>query len=341
MNKGKVIIIIAATIIIMLLAVLIGTVDIKVPDIIKIILYKLFNLPIERELKPNSISIIWNLRLPRVFLAFLAGAALSASGTVVQSILKNPLASPYTLGVSAGSSFCAGLVIVFGISIPVIGSLTLPLIGFLSGLATVFAVIAFAKKVDEGLSNNTIILIGMIFSLFINAALLILTSLYRENIESIVLWQMGSFALRGWNYVKAALIFFIIGIVGVAKYTNEMDLLTFGEDEAKSNGVETEKIKIRLMIYSSVLTGSAVALSGIIGFVDLIAPHVARKFFGSRHIYVLPMSAIFGGALMIVSDMIARTIIAPSELPVSAVTALIGAPFFAYIYFKKTGGLNA
>ena len=335
MNKSKVIFTIAVTIIIMLSAVLIGTVDIKISDIINIILYKLFNLPLVKELKPNSISIIWNLRLPRVFLAFLVGAALSASGTVIQSILKNPLASPYTLGVSSGSSFCAGLVIVFGISIPIIGNITLPLFGFISGLVTFFAVIAFAKKVDERLSNNTIILVGMVFSLFINASLLILTSLYRENIESIVLWQMGSFSLRGWGYVRAALIFFIIGIIGVIKYTKEMDLLTFGEDEAKSNGVETEKIKIRLMIYSSILTGSAVALSGIIGFVDLIAPHVARKFFGSRHIYVLPMSAIFGGMLMVVSDIIARTIIAPSELPVSAVTALIGAPFFAYIYFKK------
>ncbi len=147
---------------------------------------------------------------------------------------------------------------------------------------------------------------------------------------------MGSFSLRGWNYVKAASIFFVIGITGVMKYTNEMDLLSFGEDEAKSNGVETEKVKKKLLIFSSILTGSSVALSGTIGFVDLIAPHVARKFFGSKHIYVLPISAVFGGALMIFSDIIARTIVSPSELPVGAVTSLIGAPFFAYIYFKKS-----
>lgn len=341
MNKTKVLLIISATIIIMLSAVLIGTVNITAKDIIDIILHKLFDFPLKQGLKPNTVSIIWTLRLPRVFLAFLVGAALSASGTVIQSILKNPLASPYTLGVSSGASLSAGLIIVFGISIPFLGNLTLPLIGFISGLITVFTAIAFSRKVDEGLSSNTIILVGMVFSLFVNAALTILTALYRENIESIVLWQMGSFSLKGWNYVKAASIFFVIGIAGVMKYSNEMDLLSFGEDEAKSNGVETEKVKKKLLIFSSILTGSSVALSGTIGFVDLIAPHVARKFFGSKHIYVLPMSAVFGGALMIFSDIIARTIISPSELPVGAVTALIGAPFFAYIYFKKAGDLHA
>lgn len=150
------------------------------------------------------------------------------------------------------------------------------------------------------------------------------------------MWQMGSFAMRGWSYVRAAVIFIVIGLLGVIKYTQEMDLLSFGEDEAKANGVETDKVKKQLLVFSSVLTGSAVALSGAIGFVDLIAPHVARRLFGSQHIYVLPISAVLGGTLMIFSDIVARTIIAPSELPVGAVTALIGAPFFAYIYFKKS-----
>lgn len=315
--------------------IVIGSTNVGAVDILNIIINKLFNFPLPNRIQANDVAIIWNLRLPRVILAFLVGGALSASGAVVQSVLKNTLASPYTLGVSSGASFSAGLIMIFGLNIPLLGKLTLPLVGFFAGLITVFSVIAFATKVDKGLSNHTIILAGMVFSLFVNAAFTIVTALSHNSIERIVFWQMGSFSLRGWSYVKAALIFFIIGIIGVLRYTREMDLLTFGENEAKVNGVETEKVKRILLVFSSILTGSAVALSGTIGFVDLIAPHVARKIFGSRHIYVLPMSIIFGGTLMVISDMIARTLISPSELPVGAITAIVGAPFFAYIYFKK------
>ena len=141
--------------------------------------------------------------------------------------------------------------------------------------------------------------------------------------------------MKGFSSVKAIIPFILIGLVGVLIHTREMDILTFGEEQAKAVGVDTTKVKKRLFIFSAILTGSSVALSGTIGFVDLIAPHIVRRIFGSKHIYVIPMSFIFGGTLMVITDLIARTIIAPAELPVGAVTALIGAPFFAYIYFGK------
>jgi iron complex transport system permease protein len=147
---------------------------------------------------------------------------------------------------------------------------------------------------------------------------------------------MGSFALKGWPYVTLMLPFLLIGSLGIARYTREMDILTFGEDEAQSAGVEIRGIRTRLFFFAAVLTGGAVALSGAIGFVDLIAPHAARKIVGSNHRYVIPMSFIIGGALMVLTDLIARTIISPSELPVGAITAIIGAPFFAWVYFKKS-----
>ena len=226
MNKRRILLVITTAITVMLLAVLIGTVGVTAADIVNIILHKLFRLPLRPDLQPNTVSIIWTLRLPRVLLAFLVGAALGASGTVIQSLLKNTLASPYTLGVSSGASFSAGLIIALGFSIPLLGNLTLPIVGFLSGLATVFAVIAFTKRVDKELSNNTIILVGMVFSLFVNAAYTILTALFRESLEGIIMWQMGSFAMRGWSYVRAAVIFIVIGLLGVIKYTQEMDLLS-------------------------------------------------------------------------------------------------------------------
>lgn len=313
----------------------IGSSNINLFDIFSIIGNKLVNIPLRENVTGQEVAIIWELRFPRVLLAFLVGGALAVSGAVVQSVLKNPLASPYTLGISSGAGLGAALVMIFGVNIPLIQEFSLPIVGFIFGLFTVIIVIAFAKRVDKLLSNNTIILAGMVFSLFLNAILTTIGSLHGDSLKAISLWQMGSFSMKGWSYVKVFIPFLLIGIIGVILYTREMDILTFGEDSAKTVGVDTNKVKTRLFLFTAILTGSAVALSGIIGFVDLIAPHVVRKIFGAKHSLVIPMSFVFGGILMVITDLISRTIISPSELPVGAITALIGAPFFAYIYFKK------
>ena len=334
-NKKKSILSIIIIFIILLLGTSIGSSDISLVDTLSIILNKTLNISLVGNIPAKDISIIWKLRLPRVLLAFLVGGCLATGGSIVQSILKNELASPYTLGVSSGASLGAGLIIVSGITIPVIGSFTLPFVGFIFGLITVFSVIVFSTKIDRAMSNNTIVLVGMVLSLFVNALLTTLTSFFSNDLKTITLWQMGSFAMRGWTYVKLICPFFLIGMIGVLRFTKEMDILTFGEEQAKAVGVDTYNVKRKLFILCAILTGGSVALSGTIGFVDLIAPHVVRKVFGSNHRYVVPMSFLFGGGLMVITDLIARTIVAPMELPVGAVTALIGAPFFAYVYFKK------
>lgn len=313
----------------------IGSSNINLFDIFSIIGNKLVNIPLRENVTGQEMAIIWELRFPRVLLAFLVGGALAVSGAVVQSVLKNSLASPYTLGISSGAGLGAALVMIFGVNIPLIKEFSLPIVGFIFGLFTVIIVIAFAKRVDKLLSNNTIILAGMVFSLFLNAILTTIGSLHGDSLKAISLWQMGSFSMKGWSYVEVFIPFLLIGITGVILHTREMDILTFGEDSAKTVGVDTNKVKTRLFIFTAILTGSAVALSGIIGFVDLIAPHVVRKIFGAKHSLVIPMSFVFGGILMVITDLISRTIISPSELPVGAITALIGAPFFAYIYFKR------
>jgi iron complex transport system permease protein len=312
-----------------------GSSNIRLIDTLKIIAEKTLSLSLTEGIEPRDVSIVWLLRLPRVLLAFIVGGALSMSGGVIQSVLKNQLASPFILGVSSGASLGAALVMLTGIAIPLAGSLTLPVAGFLFGILTVFIVITFSAKLDRTMSNNTIILFGMVFSLFVNALLTTLMALYREELKNLIAWQMGSFALKGWSYVRVMLPFFFIGTFGIIRYTKEMDILTFGEEQAKSVGVETEKVRKHLFVFSTILTGSAVALSGAIGFVDLIAPHMARKIVGSNHRHVIPMSFILGGSLMVVTDLIARTIVSPSELPVGAITAIIGAPFFAWVYFRR------
>lgn len=337
-NRRKLLLSILLSLFIIGIGTIIGSSNIDLLDILSIVGHKLFDFPLRAGIENKDISIIWVIRLPRVLLAFLVGAALSVSGAVIQSLLKNPLASPYTLGVSSGASLGVGIYIILGISIPYIGGLSLPLIGFLSGVSTLFAVILFANKVDRGFSNHTMILSGMVFSLFTSAMLTTLSALNSESVTQITMWQMGSFAMRGWSYVGLIIPFFIIGILIILKYCREMDILSFGEDQAKSVGVETKKVKTYLLIAVATLTGSAIALSGTIGFIDLISPHIVRKLVGSNHKWVIPMCIIFGGSFMVLMDLISRTIISPSELPVGAITALIGAPFFAYLYFSKKSG---
>jgi iron complex transport system permease protein len=312
-----------------------GSSNISIIDTLSIILHQMFRLPLKAGIEPVNVSIVWLLRLPRVLLAFIAGGCLAIGGAVTQSILRNPLASPHILGVSSGASLGAAIIIISGFSLPFLSAFTLPLAGFAFGLVTVFLVAAFSSKMDKNMSSNTIVLCGMVFSLFAGALLTTLCAVFSDDLKSIVLWQMGSFAMRGWLYVRLILPFCIAGAAGVIRYSGEMDILTFGDEQAKSAGVETERVRKMLLAFSAILTGAAVSLSGVIGFVDLIAPHAARKITGSRHKYLVPMSFILGGCLMVITDLIARTVISPSELPVGAITALIGAPFFVWIYFRR------
>ncbi|MDR2211137.1 MAG: iron ABC transporter permease [Spirochaetaceae bacterium] len=279
-------------------------------------------------------GVVRDLRLPRVILAFLTGGSLAVSGAVFQSVLKNQLASPYILGVSSGASLGAALVMMGSIA-AVAGSFTLPLAGFVFGLGTVFLVIILASALDRSLSNHTIILFGMVSSLFVNAILTVISSLFRRELRNLIIWQMGSFALRGWTYVRLLIPFLVVGLLGILRYIRELDILSFGEEEALSMGVNTRPVRKRLFFFAALLTGASVALSGAIGFVDLVAPHAARRIAGSAHRWVIFLSFCAGGILMVAADLLARLIISPSELPVGAVTALIGAPFFIWVYFRK------
>ena len=334
-NKKRIAIGVVISLLIIVAGASLGSTNISPSDTFSIILHKIFRMPLAQDIDSRSVSIVWILRLPRVLLAFLVGGSLAVSGAVCQSILRNPLASPYILGVSSGASLGAGIIIISGITIPLLGGFSLPLTGFVFGLAAVYFTASFSSRIDKSISNNRIILCGMVLSLFLNAVLTTLSAVFSDDLRRIALWQMGSFALRGWNYIAMLLPFLLIGTAGIFCYTKEMDILSFGDDQAKSAGVETGALRKKLLALCAVLTGASVALSGVIGFVDLIAPHAARRITGSRHIHLIPMSFILGGSLMVCTDLAARTIISPSELPVGAITALIGAPFFAWVYFRR------
>lgn len=317
---------------ILVASVAIGSVSLPPGQVLQILLGKISGDL--GEIDPNLCSIVWDMRFPRAVLAFLAGAALSASGTVMQSILKNPLASSYTLGVSSGASLCAALVMVTGFSIPLLGIFTLPAAGFAGGLATVFLALAFAARLDRKMENQTVILVGMVFSLFVNAVLTLLTALSREHLQQMVFWQMGGFSGRDWTHVAVMFPVLVFSMLLLQRFAPEMDIMSFGEEQALSIGVELKRVKLLLIGIAALLTGTAVSLVGVIGFVDLIAPHVARRIFGAAHRLVLPLSALFGGAFLMLAELISRTVMAPTIIPVGAVTALVGAPFFAVVFFR-------
>ena len=333
--KRKILATIIVSIIIILFAVAIGSVYIAPIDILKVMTHKIFGQVLPVAFEETQIAIIWDLRLPRVLLAFIVGAMLSVSGAIMQSVLKNSLASSYTLGVSSGAALGAGIVFFFGVSIPLVGMFSLPIMGFLFGLGTIILVMGFAIRIGGGLENNTIILSGMVISLFANAVVTLMSAISREQIQRLIFWQMGSFSSRDWSVVLILFVLAVVGTIYMFGYHREMDMLTFGEEQAQAMGVNTKTTKWILLITAAAMTGSAISFVGIIGFVDLVAPHVVRKVFGSSHRLVIPMSALWGGTFMVICDLVARTIVPKQEIPVGAVTALIGAPFFAYIYFSK------
>lgn len=287
----------------------------------------------------TAANILWNIRMPRVVLAGLVGAALAIAGAAFQGLLKNPLADPYTLGVSSGASVGAVMTLFFGISIPFLGNFTLPVMSMLGALVTMLAVIGFAKMVDRSMKMETVILTGIIFSSFLGSVISLMIALTGEELRQIIGWLLGSVSMRGWTYVQMALPFILIGSFLLWLNRRELNAMLFGEERARHLGVDVRKRKMAILIGGSVLTGAAVAVSGTIGFVGLVVPHITRLLWGSDHRHLLPLSFINGASLLIICDLVSRTIISPTELPVGVITAFIGAPVFAFIFFRQRKGV--
>ena len=313
----------------------IGSVYVALPDALYITMHKLFGITLPARIEPMTVSIFWNIRVPRALVSFFVGGALAVSGAVMQSLLQNPLASSYTMGVSSGSAVGAALIIISGIQSFALRSILLPLTGFIFALLTVFFVILFSSRIDRNIHSYTIILIGMVISLFVSAMLTLIAALFPDHSQQIYFWMMGSFSARNWSHVLIIIPVSIIVTFIIMLFSRELDIMTFGDDQAMSIGVNTRHKKILLIMLTALLTGVSVAFTGTIGFIDLVAPHAVRRIFGARHKAVIPMSFLFGGAFMSVMDLIARTLLSPREIPVGAVTALLGAPFFIILFFKK------
>ncbi|MDZ5474207.1 iron chelate uptake ABC transporter family permease subunit [Bacillus sp. 31A1R] len=319
----------------MLLGISIGTVSVPILSIVQIIGSKVFPFISVNQIDQMHTNIVMNIRLPRVILAGLVGAALAIAGAAFQGLLRNPLADPYTLGVSSGASVGAVLTLFFQISIPFVGSFTLPLLSILFSFLTIFVVLTFAQKIERSMRVETIILTGIIFSSFLGALISLMIALTGDELRQIINWLLGSVSMRGWAYIKIILPFFILGSFILMLNGRELNAMSFGEERAHHLGVNVQRRKMIILTAGSILTGAAVAVSGTIGFVGLVIPHLSRLLWGPDHKHLLPLSILTGSAFLILADLVSRTIIAPTELPIGVITALIGAPVFAMILLQR------
>ncbi|GAE24645.1 vitamin B12 ABC transporter [Halalkalibacter wakoensis JCM 9140] len=322
-----------------LLGLLVSSVVIPVPTILHIVAENSFGLGWLNDVPRNEEMIIWNIRFPRVLLALFVGASLALAGAAFQGLLRNPLADPYTIGVSSGAALGAVCVLFFQITIVGLGSFTLPVVAIASGFLTLLIVFGLVRLSSRSLAIETIILAGIIISAFIGAITSLIISLGdRDSMTQIIYWLYGSVGMRGWSHVQLIIPFMVVGAFILFMHYRELNALALGEDAADHIGVDVKRGKTYILIGASLLTGAAVAVSGSIGFVGLVIPHLVRLLTGPNHRHVLPLSMLTGGAFLILADLVARTIIAPKELPIGVITALIGAPVFALLLIKERIG---
>ena len=326
----KIIAIIIFVFISIIFSICIGNVFISPKEIITIFIYKIFspNLIVS---KINA-DIIFNIRLPRSILAFFVGASLSLTGVVMQSILRNPLASVYNLGISSGAGLGASLLIITGINFNQYLSSTM---STLFAFITVIFILFIAGRIDKYMNNNSIILAGIVISLFLYSLMSFFIYIFPKYSNRIILWQLGNLYLKNLIDIFIIILIAIVFLLVLILYSTVLDIMTFGDETSLSLGVNAKKMRIFFIIVSSFITAVLVSFVGIIGFVDLLSPHIVRKIFGAKHIIVVPMSALFGGILLNIADIFSRIIVQGANIPIGIVTALIGAPFFLYIFINN------
>ena len=274
-------------------------------------------------------TIVVDVRWPRIFLEILVGAALATSGCTMQGLFRNPMASPYTLGIASGAAFGAALAIVLELPF-----YALPALAFLLALVTVFIVYRIAGA-RGGTPMETLLLAGLAVGSFFSALVSFMLYIAGEKLAGIVFWLMGGFWASDWDRVFIALPLILLGTGGILLFSRDLDLMLLGDEQAQSLGVDTERVKTILLVLSSLTTAAAVCVTGVIGFVGIIVPHLMRILVEPGHRLLLPTSCLVGAILLICTDTLARAVIQPTEIPVGIITALLGVPFFVYLLRRR------
>ncbi len=279
--------------------------------------------------------ILWEVRLPRLILAFLVGASLATVGVALQALLRNPLADPYILGISSGAALGAALALQSGVTLALGGFSAIHLFAFVGAAATIVGIYHMAAS-DGRIPVQTLLLAGVIINAMLSALILFITSLSDSTSAfRLFFWLMGSLATLGYTGLLALLGYVTVGMVLLFGQARHLNVLSLGEEPAQGLGLKVERVKRVIFFTSALLTGAVVAVSGLIGFVGMIVPHAVRMLFGPDHRLVLPASALVGGTFLAIADTIARSLLTPSELPVGVITALCGGPFFIYLLMSR------
>ncbi len=315
----------------MILCICVGSVSISFSDTVTAVWNAIRGLPASGSMTGN---IILNVRLPRVLCVTLAGAALSLCGAAMQGLLRNPLADGSTMGVSSGAALGAVIAMATGFTLPgsSYGGIMVTAMAFAFG--ALILILSIAYSLDHSLSTNSIILIGVIFTMFISSIISLIITFASDHTRSLSFWTLGSFS--GVNYDQAKLLLIALVICGgiLIRFASELNAFAIGEDNARHVGVNVKRVKLIVLITVSVLIGVCVSISGTISFVGLIMPHIARMLVGPNHKRLLPASLFSGAIFLLLADLTARTILSPIELSIGVVTSLVGAAAFVVIFYR-------
>lgn len=318
----------AALIVALLLSAAIGAVAIPPLDVARLLIARL--LPASTGVSDTYATILFDIRLPRTILVAITGAALSGSGAAYQGLFRNPLADPYLLGIASG----AGLGAVFAMALQwpssTISFLAVPIAAFIGALLTALLVYSLAR-VGRTTPISTLLLAGVAVGAFMTSLSTFLMLRSQGELRRAINWMLGGYALGGWSPVLAVLPEIIVGLGVLLLVGRPLNVLQFGDDQARQLGLNVDRVKRVVIIAASLTTAAAVAFSGIIGFVGLAVPHLVRLVWGGDYRRLMPLSIIGGAAGLLLTDIIARTALAPQELPLGVITALIGAPFFVWL----------
>lgn len=319
------------TLLTLCVCVCVGSVSIPLKDTVTVIWNALIGAPQPEGL---AVSIILSVRLPRVLCVALTGTALALSGAAMQGLLKNPLADGSTLGVSSGASLGAVLAIAFGITFPGLPFAGTMVMAILFAFLSLIVILGLSYKLDYSLSTNTIVLVGVIFSMFVSSALNIIISFSSEKLRDITFWTMGS--LQNSSYQDAGILLGALVLCGgvLLASARELNAFAVGEDNARHVGVDVKRTKLTVLITVSVLIGVCVSIGGTIGFVGLVTPHMVRMLVGPNHKRLLPACAFGGAVFLMLADLVARILLNPIELPIGVVTSLVGAVVFIVIFYQ-------
>ena len=328
------VVVIMAALLVAVIVISTGSGFVRIPflDVARIIAAQVTGLEgLVARLDPLAPVVVMDVRLPRILTAALVGSGLAISGAVFQGILLNPLADPYTLGVSAGAAFGASVALL--IDFTLLGAWSVPAFAFCGAIATLMAVIYLTASSGD-FSSGALILSGIIVAAILSAGVSFIKYLADEQVGIIIFWLMGSFASKTWAEVGLTATAVIPGLIVFLFFSRDLNLLALGSRTAGSLGVAPRKISLTLLVVASLISAVCVAVSGIIGFVGLLVPHMVRFVTGPDNRRLLPVSALVGAILLLAADTVTRAVL-PQEVPIGVITALIGGPVFCYIYRKR------